>query len=311
MFAFVTKKAQRNGSALLQVDISKAFFLEQAEAENGYTKLHCYHFENLATTVREFRTLKMSEFYRMAPILVQPSMALEYKDEMLLEYKKIIDEAVGISEAQKRQDAFPLIPMLHAKNIVHQDDQPTMMRKYARRNRKLYNPSQLIVLDKVIDMPENDILLIQGPPGTGKTHTITGIISMLLSSGVKKIMVCAPSNAAIDEIISRISSKGFLGSPDEQAIDSILEEGFSLDGMLVRLGALEYEPSPGVKKHTLDERLQETMNGNKAAELKQKITYSRELLEDLEVESTKDGEGRGYLRLDNHKHVNYLLTLVS
>jgi hypothetical protein len=37
------------------------------------------------------------------------------------------------------------------------------MRKYARRNRKLYNPSQLVVLDKVIDMPENDILLIQGP----------------------------------------------------------------------------------------------------------------------------------------------------
>lgn len=50
--------------------------------------------------------------------------------------------------------------MLHAKNVVHQDDKPTMMRKYARRNRKLYNPSQLIVLDKVIDMPENDILLI-------------------------------------------------------------------------------------------------------------------------------------------------------
>jgi superfamily I DNA and/or RNA helicase len=34
------------------------------------------------------------------------------------------------------------------------------MRKYAKRNRKLYNPSQLIVLDKVIEMPENDILLI-------------------------------------------------------------------------------------------------------------------------------------------------------
>lgn len=201
--------------------------------------------------------------------------------------------------------------MLHAKNVVHQDDGPTMMRKYARRNRKLYNPSQLIVLDKVIDMPENDILLIQGPPGTGKTHTITGIISMLLSSDVKKIMVCAPSNAAIDEIISRISVGGFLGSPGEQAVDSILEEGFSADGMLVRLGALEYEPSPAVKKHTLDERLQETMNGNKASELRQKIDYARELLADLQVESTKDGEGLGYLRLDNHKHVNYLLILVS
>lgn len=120
MFAFVTKKAQRNGFALLQVDISKAFFLEQAESEDSYSKLHCYHYESLSTTVREFRTLKMSEFYKMAPILVQPSMALEYKDEMLLEYAKTVDEALGISEAQKKQDA--VIPMLHAKNVVHFDD---------------------------------------------------------------------------------------------------------------------------------------------------------------------------------------------
>jgi superfamily I DNA and/or RNA helicase len=185
------------------------------------------------------------------------------------------------------------------------------MRNYVQQNRKIFNPSQLIVLDKAIDMPANDILLIQGPPGTGKTHTITGIISMLLSSGVKKIMVCAPSNAAIDEIVVRIGVKGFLGQPNEKDEQSILEEGFSPDGMIVRLGALEYDPSPEVKKHTLDERLQETMNGNKAAKLKDKITYARELLDDLKVESTKDGEGLGYLRLDNHKHVNYLLILVS
>lgn len=203
----------------------------------------------------------MSEFYKMAPILIQPSMALENKEEMLLEYKKTVEQALGHQGVSKQE---AVIPMLHAKNVVHQEDMPTKMRKYARRNRKLYNPSQLIVLDKVIDMPENDILLIQGPPGTGKTHTITGIISMLLSSDVKKIMVCAPSNAAVDEIISRISASGFLGCPEGKEADSILEEGCLPDGMLVRLGALEYEPSPEVKKHTLDERLQNTMNGNKA-----------------------------------------------
>jgi hypothetical protein len=53
--------------------------------------------------------------------------------------------------------------MLYAKNIVKHDDPVTKMKKYAKRNRNLFNPSQLIVLDKVIEMPENDILLIQGP----------------------------------------------------------------------------------------------------------------------------------------------------
>jgi len=62
------------------------------------------------------------------------------------------------------------------------------------------------VLDKVTEMPENDIMLIQGPPGTGKTQTITGIISMLIASGVSKILVCAPSNAGVDEVITRLSS---------------------------------------------------------------------------------------------------------
>ena len=89
---------------------------------------------------------------------------------------------------------------------------------------------------------------------------------MLLSSDVRKILVCAPSNAAIDEIISRISSRGFLGEPDSNVYDqnSILAEGATADGMLLRIGAVEYDPGPEVRRHTLDERLTEVMNGNKA-----------------------------------------------
>lgn len=34
--------------------------------------MHCYYFESLATTIREYKTLKMSEFYRFAPILLNP-----------------------------------------------------------------------------------------------------------------------------------------------------------------------------------------------------------------------------------------------
>ena len=45
---------------------------------------------------------------------------------------------------------------------------------------------------------------------------------MLLSCGIKKIMVCAPSNAAIDEIIYRISTKGFIGEPEKDNEESIL-----------------------------------------------------------------------------------------
>jgi hypothetical protein len=46
---------------------------------------------------------------------------------------------------------------------------------------------------------------------------------MLLSSGVQRVMVCAPSNAAVDEVVSRLSTNGFLGVPDKYEADSILD----------------------------------------------------------------------------------------
>ncbi|KAK6441813.1 DEAD-box type RNA helicase [Oleoguttula sp. CCFEE 5521] len=74
--------------------------------------------------------------------------------------------------------------------------------------------------------------LIQGPPGSGKTKTIVAIVGGLLSSSLgsassngttrvavpgqkpvvdsggasKKLMVCAPSNAAVDEIVMRLKN---------------------------------------------------------------------------------------------------------
>lgn len=205
----------------MKVDISKSYFIDSMESTSSYAKMFVYHFENLSTTVREYRTLRMCEFFRMAPVILNPTLALENKEQMLIAHRKELDAAIGTPEVAEKIE-----PLKFAKNNFKEDDMPTKMRKYIKRNKKLFNPSQLIVLDKVIDMPESDILLIQGPPGTGKTHTITGIISMLLSCEVKRILVCAPSNAAIDEIITRIGMKGFVGCPDEKELDSILEEGY-------------------------------------------------------------------------------------
>ncbi|KAG6830019.1 hypothetical protein H0H92_002547 [Tricholoma furcatifolium] len=75
----------------------------------------------------------------------------------------------------------------------------------------------------------NGFVLIQGPPGTGKTSTICSLIAASLSAkkpqivlGARdgpstqaptKILLCAPSNAAIDEIASRLHSGSFGGKP--------------------------------------------------------------------------------------------------
>ncbi|KAG6816805.1 hypothetical protein H0H87_002774 [Tephrocybe sp. NHM501043] len=69
-------------------------------------------------------------------------------------------------------------------------------------------------------------VLIQGPPGTGKTSTICSLIAASLakkpqvifggrggstSKAPTKILLCAPSNAAIDEIAARLHSSKFGG----------------------------------------------------------------------------------------------------
>ena len=50
------------------------------------------------------------------------------------------------------------------------------------------------------------IALLHGPPGTGKTSTLVGAISaMLLCVPTPRILVCAPSNAAVDELVFRLA----------------------------------------------------------------------------------------------------------
>ncbi len=78
------------------------------------------------------------------------------------------------------------------------------------KKHKIFNSSQTEAIIKASEMKKKDILLIQGPPGTGKTHTILGLISLFLLNNDGKILICAPSNTAIDEISARIVNKGIL-----------------------------------------------------------------------------------------------------
>ncbi|KAF4703661.1 hypothetical protein FOZ62_023277 [Perkinsus olseni] len=68
------------------------------------------------------------------------------------------------------------------------------------------------------------ITLVQGPPGTGKTKTIVAMVKTLLET-TSKLVICAPSNAAVDELTSRIL--GTLLPPGEEppGVHSVLRVG--------------------------------------------------------------------------------------
>lgn len=122
---------------------------------------------------------------------------------------------------------------------------------------------------------------------------------MLLGSGAKKILICAPSNAAVDEIITRVSERGFVGINTNDSTDCKIEE------MLLRIGSMEYEPSPIVKRHTLDERTLVTLHGNKIYDLKALIEVATEC---LEMMNEPGFEG---MKMEEKKHVTFVQRLVK
>ena len=67
------------------------------------------------------------------------------------------------------------------------------------------NHSQKEGIEKAINSP---LFLIQGPPGTGKTVTSAAIVYHLANLEVGKVLVCAPSNIAADQLSEKIEKIG-------------------------------------------------------------------------------------------------------
>ena len=63
------------------------------------------------------------------------------------------------------------------------------------------NASQRDAVKFALASPE--VALIHGPPGTGKTHTLIELILEMLKLNLR-ILVCAPSNVAVDNIVERL-----------------------------------------------------------------------------------------------------------
>ncbi|KAI8324439.1 P-loop containing nucleoside triphosphate hydrolase protein, partial [Martensiomyces pterosporus] len=116
---------------------------------------------------------------------------------------------------------------------------------------------------------DHGFTLIQGPPGTGKTKTILGLSGALLSRDKQresaedsnagnerdpkprkrnnKLLICAPSNAAVDEIVKRLKS----GIRDEK--------GRTFHPSVVRVG-LSDSISSTVRDTTLDFLMEKALN---------------------------------------------------
>lgn len=91
----------------------------------------------------------------------------------------------------------------------------------------ILNESQQGAFKKV--MEGADVAFIHGPPGTGKTTTLVQAIKYTIKEQ-KQVLVCAPSNAAVDLLVDKLSEQGLqvlrIGHParvTEQSLSKTLD----------------------------------------------------------------------------------------
>ncbi|CAK4383924.1 unnamed protein product [Aphanomyces euteiches] len=55
-------------------------------------------------------------------------------------------------------------------------------------------------------LASKDVALIHGPPGTGKTTTLVELIYQCVTQHKMKVLVCAPSNIAVDNVLEKLAA---------------------------------------------------------------------------------------------------------
>ncbi|XP_010078865.1 PREDICTED: probable helicase senataxin [Pterocles gutturalis] len=162
----------------------------------------------------------------------------------------------------------------------------------AALDRSEYNEGQKRAIETAYAMVKQHpglpkICLIHGPPGTGKSKTIVGLLSHILRENTRnekgtqktnskikpnRFLVCAPSNAAVDELMKKI-----IIAFKEKCQNRQEPLGNCGDIKLVRLGA-EKAINSEVRGFSLDKQVEHRMK-RKPADCDQDIQKKKEALD--------------------------------
>jgi len=97
----------------------------------------------------------------------------------------------------------------------------TLPKRFSAPGLPELNHSQVYAVKTVLQRP---LSLIQGPPGTGKTVTSATIVYHLVKQNQGQVLVCAPSNIAVDQLTEKIHKTGLkvvrLCAKSREALDS-------------------------------------------------------------------------------------------
>ena len=137
---------------------------------------------------------------------------------------RVMQEA--LSEAERKEDE----KFVKLRNVLLGNAQPAF-RQLPPLSFPWLNPSQNAAIQKVVECQE--VSIVHGPPGTGKTTTLVEAIIETLERETQ-VLVCAPSNAAVDWISEQLMRRSVnvlrIGNPlrmSDEMLDCSYERRYS------------------------------------------------------------------------------------
>jgi predicted DNA helicase len=143
-----------------------------------------------------------NDLLNMAPLTLVPKSSVQVHKKLLAALEEL--ECFGVDH--------PLAgPVIHAMFVAKTKDSMALsaLDQSSQPNIRPFNSnldqSQLEAIEFALQ-PDRPVALIHGPPGTGKTTTIAELIQQAVHCHDMRVLVTAPSNVAVDNILERLVS---------------------------------------------------------------------------------------------------------
>ncbi|RAJ05162.1 superfamily I DNA and/or RNA helicase [Chitinophaga skermanii] len=136
----------------------------------------------------------------------------------------------------------------HLVQVLTGEKAPTFHDSLAVPSFPMLNESQEAAVQKILRA--NEVAVVHGPPGTGKTTTLVQAIKAMVQQEGGKILVVAPSNAAVDLLSERLATAGLnvlrVGNPakvTERLMSLTLDAKITTHASMKEIKALKRQAS--------------------------------------------------------------------
>lgn len=191
---------------LLQIEVERTTHLNEAHQFSSGKNVTLFSNKEKDETYELTGTIKRSGKNKMLIILHAEELPdwsydgklginIQFDDNSYTEMQKALDLVINAKNCR----------LAELREIVHGDLKPG----FEKPDENILIPNLNLSQNRAIrhTLSANEIAVIHGPPGTGKTTTLVQAIRLTLQRE-KQVLVCAPTNTAVDLLTEKLIEQG-------------------------------------------------------------------------------------------------------